>query len=236
MVFGSRSSPRIWCTFMGLIVWIGIYVYMIKDLLHYMDHAFTYDSDPTLQYYGPHDSYYPSKQCHLLTLWDNIGLPHERCKQVFGQAIDIIGFHVDPVKMSFTMLQESKDDLIRAILGFVDTTSSCHRPLVEWQRLLGWNNWGLNTFPLLKPGLQSSYSKIRGKSNVHASIYLNKQVLSDLHWVADTLGSSTGLFYFDMTEWVPLDIDMVIYCDACLTGLGFYCPQHNIMFYTRVTD
>ena len=62
---------------MGLIMWIRIYVYMIEDLLHYMDDAFTYDSDLTLQYYGPHNSYYPSKQCCLLTLWDNIGLLHE---------------------------------------------------------------------------------------------------------------------------------------------------------------
>ena len=62
---------------MGLVVWIRIYVYMIEDLLHYMDDSFTYDSDLTLRYYGPHNSYYPSKQCHLLTLWDDIGLPHE---------------------------------------------------------------------------------------------------------------------------------------------------------------
>jgi len=62
---------------MGLVAWIGIYIYMIEDLLHYMDDAFSYDSDLTLQYYGPHDLYYPSKQCRLLTLWDDIGLPHE---------------------------------------------------------------------------------------------------------------------------------------------------------------
>jgi len=86
------------------------------------------------------------------------------------------------------MPQVSKDELSGAILKFIDTTSSHCRPLVEWQQLLGWINWGLNTFPLLKPGLQSSYSKIRDKSNAHALIYLNKQVLSDLHWVANTMG------------------------------------------------
>src|SRR5882724_5982629 len=138
MVFGSRSSPLIWCTFMGLVAWIRIYIYMIKDLLHYMDDAFTYDSDPMLQYYGPHNSYYPLKQCCLLKLWDDVGLQHEQHKLVFGQSINIIRFHVDPVKMSFTMPQELKDDLIIAILEFVDTTMSCCCPLVEWQQLLGW--------------------------------------------------------------------------------------------------
>jgi len=150
---------------MGLVVWIGIYIYMIEDLLHYMDDTFTNDSNPTLQYYGPHDSYYPSKQCCLLTLWDDISLPHERHKQVYGQCINIIGFHVNPVEKKFSMPQVSKDELIGVILEFIDTTSSRCHPLVEWQWLLGWINWGLNTFPLLKPGLQSSYSKIWGKSN-----------------------------------------------------------------------
>ena len=235
MVFGSRSSPRIWCTFMGLVAWIGIYIYKVEDLLHYMDDAFSYDTDPVLQFYAPHDTYYPSKQCRLLTLWDDIGLPHEQRKQVFGQCIEIIGFLVNPVQMSFTMSPESKEALIIGIRLFIDTTSVRRRPLVEWQRLLGWINWGLNTFPLLKPGLQSSYAKIRGKSHAHALIYLNKQVMSDLCWVADTMEASTGLFYFDATEWSPADAEVVIYCDASLTGLGFYCPADNVAYHADIS-
>jgi len=49
------------------------------------------------------------------------------------------------------MPAESKNELIHAIFEFIDTSSSRRRPLVEWERLLGWINWGLNTFPLLKP-------------------------------------------------------------------------------------
>jgi len=51
-----------------------------------------------------------------------------------------------------------------------------------------------------------------------------------------TLGSSTGLFYLDTTEWDPSEVDMVIYCNACLTGLGFYCAQCDIAFYADVTN
>ena len=221
---------------MGLISWIGIYVYMIEDLLHYMDDTFTYDMDPILQYYSPYDTYYPSKQCRLLTLWDDIRLPHEQCKQILGQSIDIICLFVHPIEMTFTMLLVSKDALITAICLFIDPTMSCHCPLIEWQCLLGWMNWGLNTFPLLKPGLQSSYAKIRGKSNAHASIYLNKQVISDLYWVADTMETSTGLYYFEATEWSPLEADFVIFCDASLSGLGFYCPGMNVGFHADITD
>src|SRR5882724_9218706 len=82
MVFGNRNSPHIWCTFMGLVTWISIYIYRIEDLLHYMHNAFSYDTDPILEFYSPHNMYYPSKQCHLLTLWDDISLPHEQHRQV----------------------------------------------------------------------------------------------------------------------------------------------------------
>src|SRR5882724_8127488 len=112
MVIGSRSLPHIWCTFMGLVAWIGIYIYMIEYLLHYMDNAFLDDTDPVLKFYPPNDTHYPSKQCHLLTLWDDIGLPHEQCKQVFSQCIEIIGFLVNPVQMSFMMSPEPKEALI----------------------------------------------------------------------------------------------------------------------------
>jgi len=83
-------------------------------------------------------------------LWDDIGLPHEKQKQVFGHNLDIIGFHVKkPHAMSFTMPSNSKSDLILAIRTFADSSTVCHHPLVEWQHLLGWINWGLNIFPLL---------------------------------------------------------------------------------------
>jgi len=45
---------------MGLIAWIGIYIYMIEDLLHYMDDVFTYDTNPVLEYYALHNTHYPS--------------------------------------------------------------------------------------------------------------------------------------------------------------------------------
>ncbi|KAF8587667.1 hypothetical protein K439DRAFT_1614201 [Ramaria rubella] len=37
LVFGSHTSPHIWCTFFSLVIWIAIHVSGITDLLHYMD-------------------------------------------------------------------------------------------------------------------------------------------------------------------------------------------------------
>ena len=51
-------------------------------------------------------------------------------------------FFVNLVEMSFSMPPNLKDALIIAICNFIDTSISCHHPLVEWQHLLGCINWG----------------------------------------------------------------------------------------------
>jgi hypothetical protein len=161
MAFGSRTSPRIWCTFMGMVIWIAIHVYLLEDLLHYMDNAWSYDTDPTLQLYALYGAHYPRKQVCLLQLWDEIGLPHEKHKQVFGPSLEIIGPVLDPQDMTISMPAASKSELIIAICHFIDSSASRCHTLVEWQRLLGWTNWAINVFPMIRPALQSSYARSR---------------------------------------------------------------------------
>ena len=174
MVFSSYSLPHIWCMFMGLVIWIVIHMWKLLDLLHYMDNAFRYKYDPKPVYYTPYNNYLLEKQAGLLLLWDKIGLPHERHKQVFGPAIKIIGFWVDPQDLSFFRSTASKAKLITSIQNFVNTSTLHTHPLMEWQHILGWINWGLNVFPLLCPSLQCSYEKISGKSHAHALVNLNR--------------------------------------------------------------
>ena len=84
LVIGGHTSGCIWCTFMALVMWIAINVRGIADLLHYSDNAWSYNTNPTLVFYEPYASYYLSKQVVLLMLWDKIGLPHSKHKQVFS--------------------------------------------------------------------------------------------------------------------------------------------------------
>ena len=176
---------------MGLVIWIAIHVRNLLDL-HYMDNIFGYEYDPMLVYYTPYNDYLPEKQARLLSLWDEIGLPHERHKQVFGPAIKIIGFWVDPRDLSISMSTTSKAKLIASIQDFINTSTSHTCPLMEWQCILSWINWGFNVFPLLRPGLQSLYEKISGKSHAHAPVYLNRRVIRDLTWVSLLCRTSTG--------------------------------------------
>jgi len=124
MAFGTHTAPRIWCTFFGLVIWIAVYVYLYPDILHYMDDAWSYEMDPTLVYYGPYNEWYPHKQVKLLLLYDELGLPHVKKKQVFGPSLEIISLLVDPVAMTISMSDRSRNDLVIAIRAFIDTTNS----------------------------------------------------------------------------------------------------------------
>jgi hypothetical protein len=204
-------------------------------MLHYVDDVFSYDMDPNLVYYAPYNTSYPSKQVQLLRLFDEIGLPHEQDKQVFGQTLTIIGLNVDPVDMTLTP-NHSKSDLVSAIRCFIDSRDQRRCPLLHWQCMLGWINWALNAFPLLKPGLQSSYAKIHGKALPHASIYLNRAVIQDLAWVADVIEASDGICMLSASQWHSDNADTIIYCDASAIGMGFFIPHFNQGYFAPIPD
>jgi len=48
-----------------------------------------------VKYYPKYKRYFPTDQTKLLELWDELGLPHEEKKQIYGPVIPFIGFDVD---------------------------------------------------------------------------------------------------------------------------------------------
>ena len=125
-VFGNQASRAIWCTFYALVLWIGIHVKSIPGLLHYVDDAFLFDLDEELKYYWPYDVWFPSKQALLLSLFDDIGVPHERHKQEFGRKLTIIGLSVDLDTMLITMPPEKRAELREEAWFFIKSKSHRH--------------------------------------------------------------------------------------------------------------
>ena len=69
---------------MGIVLWIAINVKHILDLLAYVDDMFSWEFANNLLWYEPYTCHFPAKQALLLQLWDELGIPHEQSKQVFG--------------------------------------------------------------------------------------------------------------------------------------------------------
>ena len=61
-------------------------------------------------------------------------------------------------------------------------------------------------------------------------------MIADLHWVADTMEMSSGLFFFNTTECTLTDADTIIFCDASMMGLDFYCLELNIAYHADIAN
>ena len=120
---------------MGIVLWIVINIKHILDLLAYVDDTFSWEFADNFLWYEPYTCHFPAKQTHLLQLWDELGVPHEHSKQVFGLQLTIVSLDVDTDVMTVTMLAQSKSDLVEAVRAFVNV-GQCHS-LREFQMLAG---------------------------------------------------------------------------------------------------
>ncbi|KAJ7471793.1 hypothetical protein FB451DRAFT_307877 [Mycena latifolia] len=233
--FGNCGSPRIWASVMGLVIWIATFVKLLPDIFCYVDDTYGWEFKTNLTYYPPFKKHFPTKQAKLLFLWDFLGIPHKEKKQLFGSSLPIIGFEIDPNAMTAKLPPDSKADLERWVQEFIDTPSR-RRTLHEFQCLTGWINWSLNMYFLLRPALSNIYNKMSGKSQPHASIYINTAIKSDLGWFLGHLRKSNGVLFFQSLDWNPLiDADLTVYCDASLRkGMGFWIPELLLGFYSPV--
>ncbi|THU76724.1 hypothetical protein K435DRAFT_878802 [Dendrothele bispora CBS 962.96] len=189
--FSNCGSPRAWASVMGLVIWIAIFVYNILLLCCYVDDCYSVSLANDLDFYEPYSCRMPREQVILLRLWDHLGIPHKAPKQLWGTPLAVIGFLVDPNALTATMPLDSKTDLINHAREFA---ASRRRTLHEWQQLTGWMNWSFNVFPLLRPSLSNVYSKMSGKLQPSALIYINKAVRTELEWFANHVEISSGVF------------------------------------------
>jgi hypothetical protein len=136
MEFGGRGSCRDYTAFMGLVLWIAIFIKKLLDLFGYIDDNFSFEEEGRVSWYAPHQCYYPLKQAELLHLWDEIGLPHDESKQEYGPVLHVIGFMVDPNLMRISMDDDDKSRLIQHINDFIATAPrGTRQTLREFQQL-----------------------------------------------------------------------------------------------------
>jgi hypothetical protein len=95
-------------------------IVQIKDLFAYVNNAFSWEFADRVIFYLPYDKSLPTKQAYLLTLFDDVGIPHKERKQVYGLPLQVIGFDVDPNVMTITMPSAARDELVLAVRTFAN--------------------------------------------------------------------------------------------------------------------
>ncbi|SJL14225.1 uncharacterized protein ARMOST_17681 [Armillaria ostoyae] len=232
--FGNRGAGRIWGTFFGLVLWIAIFIKMLTDIFCYVDDSFSWEFADKKTWYSPYHKLLPTKQALLLKLFDELGVPHEEEKQLYGDILTIIGFDVDPNAMTITMPISPRQDLIAAIRNFAIVGS--RRPLHDFDSLAGWCNWSFNAYPLLRPGLSILYAKKHGKSHSFQPIWVSKALCRELIWIAEHLEHMPGILFLDSLEWGIDLADIKVQTDASSKGLGIWLPDLMTGFYSEVPN
>jgi len=237
--FGSSPyrSTGIYISFDGLVTWITKNVRLIPDLWTYMDDSFRIDEYGNTIWYQKYEKHMPESQVKLLSLWDELGIPHELHKQLFRTTLTIIGIEVNANSLTFTLPKQALDDLLQELYEFMswpERKRGASWTLRWWQRLAGWMNWCFNVFPTIHPALNNMYLKITGKDQSLMKIWVNNNVQTDLKWAMGHLCNSLGVHLLSSVTWNIEDTDETIFCDTCLDRLAFWYPTHHRGFFSPV--
>ncbi|XP_006460711.1 hypothetical protein AGABI2DRAFT_142862 [Agaricus bisporus var. bisporus H97] len=167
--------------------------------------------------------------------WDKLGIPHKREKQLNGQRLTIIGISVDAIHLTFSMPEDRRAALLQELDRFIIRRDPGAQrksfTLKEFQRLAGWMNWAFNVYPLLRPSLSHLYSKIAPLRRGRAQVHMNRAISRELEWAKNHIKSSPGVLLLKHLDWVTVDADFTIFCDACEFGLEFWFPYLNEGFW-----
>jgi hypothetical protein len=238
--FGGKGSGALFISFNSLVTWVAKNEYEILDLGTYSDDSFGVDLEKTLTYHEPYRRLMPSNQIKLLQLWDNLGIPYKEKKQISGKILTIIGIEVDANLLTLTLPPENKSELVAHLKDFARTPegNGVKYALKDFQRLAGWFNWALNVYPLLKPALSNVYAKMSHSKPDRplTKLYVNNAIRSDLLWAIDHLSRLPGTHVLQSVDWDLDTADLTAYCDASLTGLGFWFPGLNTGFWSLVPE
>ena len=65
----------------------------------------------------------------------------------------------------------------------------------------------------------------------HRSVHINATITRDLLWLVQRIRESPGVFLLQSLAWHVEESDLVVYTDTCLSGFGFWSPQHTTAYY-----
>jgi len=189
---GSRAGGWIWDSFMSLVLWIGIDVKGIPDLLGYVDDDFSWEFKNNKKFYKPYNKYLPAKQARYLELWDELGIPHDESKQLFGPSLPIIGYDVDPNAMVVKVPTEKKANVIQQLRSVAHEGQSY--TLQQLQSVAGSvSTTILSIYPHLRPRLRALFDKMAGQEGAQTKLKVTKPIAHNLLQLADYLEHAGGV-------------------------------------------
>ena len=202
LVFGCRSSPKIFDTLSQAIVWIAKHNYGISHMLHLLDDFLVLDAPAA-------DA---DRSMAILTLIMNkLRLPYSKPKTVGPcTQLEYLGLLVDTADMQCRLPPDKLSRTTKFIHDFLGR-SKCSK--LELLSLLGHLSFAAKVIP---PGHTFLYRLFRAAYSVgplHFKVYLNKEAKADLEMWAYFLKSWHGVSLFIDPVEIQAE-DMELYTDA----------------------
>jgi len=189
--FGNRAGGWIFGSFMSLVLWIATEVKGLPDLFGYVDDDFSWEFKNKKRFYKPYNKDLPAKQAKYLELWDELRIPHEEPKQLFGPSLPIIGYDVDPNAMEVKVPTEKKAEVIKSIRT---VAREGRFTLKQLQSMAGSVNVVLSIYPHLRPRLRSLFNEMAGKEEkAGTKICISRPTRHELLELADCLEHASGV-------------------------------------------
>jgi hypothetical protein len=236
VAFGGRRSGDLYIAFMSLILWIAQEKRKVRKPNGFMDDVYSIQIAGQESFHLTLQKSVPTDQAKMLNLWDDLGIPYKAHKQQHGRVLTVLGIEVNTDKLTFTLPDEKREELIRELGRFIFDKQhrAPRRPLKDFQTLAGWLNWSFNVFPLLWHSLSNVYAKLRGLTKPNQRVTVSRAISNDLAWARGHIANSSGVYLLKANDWDPSLADLTIYTDACLTGMGFYLPKEKIGYQAKV--
>lgn len=228
--FGGCASGALFIAFNSLVTWTAKKKKGVRYLGTYVDDSSGCGLEDDFLFYEPYQKAYPRDQTILMMLWDELGVPHKKHKQVFGRTLLVIEINVDANALTFTLTQEAKEKLIKELLWWCKPGRK--EKLKRWYQMGGWFNWALNVYPHLRPALNHFYPKIKGRCDSTSLIWVNNNIRTDFLWAIKILSNSVEVRLLKSIYWEVENSTLEVYCDACPEGMGFWYPALNIGYYS----
>jgi hypothetical protein len=210
LVFGSRSSPKIFDSFATAVVWIIEHVFAVSPTLHLLDDFLTI---------SPPGSDGEHIRSVFLSVFHTLGIPLSQHKTV-GPAFELqyLGITLDTELMQ-ARLPTDKLVRIRALLDKFMSLQKCKKR--ELLSLLGHLNFAAT---VIKPGRSFISRLIQASKSVkklHYFVYLNNETKQDIVMWKHLLDQWNGVSMFiDPTAIIAPDMEL--FTDASRIGYAGY--------------
>jgi ribonuclease HI len=231
--FGNRSSPYLWSSCCGFVLWIAQEHYGLEHPMGYVDDLPGADGKEGFvrrSHLGK-EFLVPIEQSKLLDAFDLVGAPYKVEKQInnldqeTGEVdpdalLTILGFDYSPRDLTFTIPEEWK---VRFLTSSARFKKGVALPLPDWRSWLGKANYAAVIVPHVRWRLNLLHKRVakleldKGAEYPRIKYRVKDDEEEAIEAFSAEVASSVPMSIFDavLQIWPKNAMDVVVYSDSC---------------------